>query len=58
LGGAVGEDGADGDLVVFLVVDGLDAEGFQQAGDQLLGCLLQQAGQQRQVIAQRRLRRP
>jgi hypothetical protein len=52
LGGVVGEDGADGDLVVFLVVDGLDVEGLQQAGQQLGGDLLDQAGQQRQGVQQ------
>jgi hypothetical protein len=29
-GGVVGEDGADGDLIVFVVVEALDVEGGEQ----------------------------
>jgi hypothetical protein len=43
-GGVFGEDGADGDLVVLLVVDGLDVECVQESGDQFLRGLCEQFG--------------
>jgi hypothetical protein len=50
LGGAVGDDGTDGDLVIILVPDAPDVECIQHSLDQARGCLVQEAGELGQVV--------